>query len=540
MMRKRITPLSLVFTISILGILLVFSGGPAHAESPVLQVEVTHAAGAAKRVPVAAVLTTETGQPIAAARIIFLVDGERDGEARTDANGRAEWRIRRHLPAGVYTVEALHGDPPEARASTQLVVAPAQLELTVSTANAQVGSPVELAASLATTSGQPLASGSLTFRVDGELEGAVRTDANGQARWRIRRSLPAGAHTVEAVFDGSAPLLPARAARSLTVAPTLLEVRTVPALPGTRFIMDGREFTSDLDGIARIGIDRMGVYSLTVSAGSTIAPGIRSEFAGWGDGIHAPQRNVKIPARGPLEVGFNLYHLINPRFTDSQAVEVDPRRVSSLTLMSSIGQRQTVDRIEPFWIQGSRVVRGPEGLEEREITHAIESVIVDGANVVNRAQQRFTSSVSRDWTVEVLFYAVQFIVRDALFGFPTGSAIHLTYPDGHLQSFPLGADRQVRVDALPRGQYRVGIEGPGLSTTRPFVLSRSQDASLLLISYLDVGVVSGLMFTIAVALLLFGRGAGLRRLIRSRASLPGQAQGEPQGPEKLSLLEEQC
>jgi hypothetical protein len=109
--------------------------------------------------------------------------------------------------------------------------------------------------------------------------------------------------------------------------------------------MDGREFTSGPDGIARIGIDGMGVYSLTVSTGSTIAPGIRSEFAGWGDGIYAPERSVKIPARGPLEVGFNLYHLINPRFTDSQAVEVDPRRISSLTLMSSIGQRQTIDRL---------------------------------------------------------------------------------------------------------------------------------------------------------------------------------------------------
>jgi hypothetical protein len=97
----------------------------------------------------------------------------------------------------------------------------------------------------------------------------------------------------------------------------------------------------------------------------------------------------------------------------------------------------------------------------------------------------------------------------------------------------------VRVDALPRGQYRVGVEGPGLASTRPFVLSRSQDASLLLISYLDVGVVSGLLVSIAVALLLFGRGAGLRRLIGSRASQPGQAQGEPQGPEEFSLLEEQ-
>jgi hypothetical protein len=58
-------------------------------------------------------------------------------------------------------------------------------------------------------------------------------------------------------------------------------------------------------------------------------------------------------------------------------------------------------------------VRGPEGLED-EITHAVESVIVDGANVVHRAQQRFTSSVSRDWAVEVLFYAVQFIARRAL------------------------------------------------------------------------------------------------------------------------------
>jgi hypothetical protein len=249
---------------------------------------------------------------------------------------------------------------------------------------------------------------------------------------------------------------------------------------------------------------------------------------------------VELPASGPLEVGFNLHYLINPMFTHSQNEAVDPGRISSLTLMSSTGRKQMVERIAPFWIEGSRIVRGPQKLEMREIDYHVESVIVDGANVVNQSQQRFRSSVSRDWTVDVLFHSIRFIARDALFGFPTGSAIRLTYPNGRLESFALGADHQVRVDALPRGQYRVQLEGPGLSPARPLVLSRSQDAPVLLISYLDVGVISGLLMSIAVALLLLGRGADLRRLIRGRASPAGQAQGKPQDPEKLSLLEDQC
>jgi hypothetical protein len=271
----------------------------------------------------------------------------------------------------------------------------------------------------------------------------------------------------------------------------------------------------------------MGVYSLTVSTGDMLAPGVRSEFAGWADGVFVPERSVELPAGGPLEVGFNLDYLITPRFIHSQTEVVDPGRISALTLMSSTGRQETIDRIAPFWLQGSRVVRGAEGLETREIGYHVDSVIVDGANVVNQSQQRFRPSESQDWTVAVLFHSIRFIARDALFGFPTGSAIRLTYPDGKSQSFALEADGQVFIDALPRGQYRVQLEGAGLSSARPLVLSRSQDAPVLLISYLDVGVIFGCLMSIAVVLLLLGRGADLRRLIRGQAASHGPARSEP-------------
>ena len=540
-MRKWVRPFDILLAAAMLVGLLVSSGRVAYAAGPVLHLEVTSAVGAATRVPIVAVLTTDSGKPIAGARIIFQVDGQRDGEARTDAQGRAEWRIRRNLSAGVYALKAIVDDPSAAQASVQLVVAPAQLKLSVGPTTAHVGDPLDLFASLTTPAGEPVADAPVTFLVNGERDGTARTAANGQAAWRIRRSLSAGAYTVEATFDGRVPLLSARATGPLVIAPALLEVRTVPALPGTRFTLDGREFTTGQDGIAQIGVDRMGVYSLTVSAGDTIAPRLRSEFAGWDDGEYALERSVKIPAKGVLGAGFNLHYLVTPRFADSQDREVDPARVSSLTLTSSIGRRQTVDRIQPFWIQGSRVVDGPESLEQREITYTVERVLVDGANVVNQSQQRLVSSAGSDWTIQVLFYSAHFIARDALFGFPTGSGILLSFPDGHSQTLQLGSGGEVTVDALPRGQYRVKLEGPGFASTRPLALSRSQDVSILLVSYLDLGIIFGFLALVALGLLLLGRGSYLRRTLSRRVGLRlGQGLSAPQDPETLAHMEEQC
>ena len=197
----------LAFLVAALSILLFGSSRTAHADGPILRIEPSRAAGGT-RVPVAASLTDGAGQPVAGARIIFYVDGERDGEARTDDNGRAAWRIRRALSADSHQVEAAWADRASSlRAVTQLVVAPARLELQLPQA-ARVGEPLSLAARLMTPGGKAVNDAVVTFLVNGQREGTARTNADGRVEWRVRSSLAAGTYPMAVVYDGAPPCSP--------------------------------------------------------------------------------------------------------------------------------------------------------------------------------------------------------------------------------------------------------------------------------------------------------------------------------------------
>jgi hypothetical protein len=510
------------------------------AAGAVLRLEVGSASDGATRVPLAASLVSAAGKPIPGARIIFLVNGARDGEDQTDANGQVTWRIRRDLPAGNYPVEAFWDGAPAVRASIHLTTGLAQIVMQMSPATPQVGDRLSITAHMTGGAGQPVPSATIELLINGQHQGTARTDQQGYALWRLGNSLPAGEYRAEAVFSGQLPVLPARVTQSFTVAPAQLEIRTAPALPGTSFVFDGRPFVTGQDGIAHISVDRTGVYSLTVGSQGMLAPGVRSAFAGWDDDKDTPDRNVQIPAKAPLEAGFDMFYLITPKFTQAQHEAVDPQRVSSLTLSSSIGQKVSMDRIKPTWIQGSHVVAGPEHLlEARPVTYTVESVLVDGANVVNQAQQRFLPGAKQDLSIDLFLYSAHFSASDALLGFPISSTLVMTYPDGQTRRFALGPGGQVTVNSLARGAYRVQLDSRGLGSARPLALSRDQNVPIMLVSYLDLAIVLGSLGVLALGLLLFGRRLHRLKPPGRRAGSPSaQAPSQAQDRQSVSLWED--
>ena len=93
--------------------------------------------------------------------------------------------------------------------------------------------------------------------------------------------------------------------------------------------------------------------------------------------------------------------------------------------------------------------------------------MVDGANVVNRAQQRFFPHRHRDVGVPLLLYSARFMARDALLGFPIGSGVRLRHPDGSWTYHPFRSSGEVVLDGLARGEYWVEVKALGFSFLRP-------------------------------------------------------------------------
>jgi hypothetical protein len=231
------------------------------------------------------------------------------------------------------------------------------------------------------------------------------------------------------------------------------------------------------------------------------------EFARWNDNVYTPKRVVYFPRNRRLEVGFTLNYQVNQEFRDIKENPVDQARIASMTLRG-IGNTYTFDGAGPIWLPANRLTRRiGERLESEEILYYFREVIIDGANVINKSEQRFHIRPNDVWPVQVLLYSVHFSARDAMFGFPIGKGIELTFPDGHKQEFQFGSkDAEIVIPALARGSYSAKIIGAGGSAPpTPVHLSRDQDVELLMLSYLDMGVIIGIPLLIAVAFFFIGR-----------------------------------
>ncbi len=344
----------------------------------------------------------------------------------------------------------------------------------------------------------------LELFINGVRERRTRTNFAGAASFPIRRFLPVGQYTVTAVYAGSRSLQPASTTATLAIVPAVLEIKTVPALAGVTFSFDGQMLRSGEDGRARIEIATPGIYPLAVLP--VERDDIHAEFSRWGDEIFTTTREVVIPEMKRIEVGFDVSYQASFSFVDLAGLPVDPRRITSITLKSSLGETRTLTSSGPEWFKAGRVVRRFQGLEETPVQWSVESVIMGGTNVVNQFQQRFYLEPGSHLQIELLLYAARFTARDALFGFPIGKGITLQYPDGSVEVIPFGADHQAFVTSLPRGEYLVSVAGaPGLSPASPIALSKNQEAELLVMSYLDLAVAGALVALLATGLLLVGR-----------------------------------
>ena len=370
-----------------------------------------------------------------------------------------------------------------------------------------LGRSVGVTLTLTDTQGTALPYRQLEVFLGADQAKRTRTNREGVAKVRLEAGLSAGRYTLSATFAGYENYLSSAATTTLVVAPAVLTVRTVPPLAGVNFLLGGRAFSTAADGSGQISVSKSGRYHLEVLPWRTKAA--RATFIRWDNGIFEAGRNVTLPRDNPLEAGFNVEQLVTPTFVDLEQHPVSARRVSAVTFKSSYGTTESfgepLGSVKPVWVQASQVVRRPTGLEAKKISYVLESVMIDGSNVVNRGQQRFL--VNREgWNLKLLLYDARFQAVDALFGFPLGTGVTLEYPDGHTKLLRFSAADTVATGPLARGLYKVQVVGAhGMAPLTPVALSRDQAVELKVLSRLDMGAGLGLGLALALSLLLLGR-----------------------------------
>jgi hypothetical protein len=280
-------------------------------------------------------------------------------------------------------------------------------------------------------------------------------------------------------------------------------------VPGVIFRLNEQTYETDENGIANIEVDTSGVFTLEVLPINVenLPSNIRMEFARWNDNVFTQKRQVYFPRDRLLEVGFTVSYQVNQEFFDTTGSPVDPARIDSLTVRG-VGNTFSFDKAGPIWLPANRLTRRiGERLESEEILYYFREILVEGSNVVNKSEQRFRIRPDDVWPVQLLLYSARFSGRDAMFRFPIGKGIELTYPDGHSEEFLFASENaEVVVSGLPRGSYSARIIGAGGSAPpTPVHLSRDQDVMLLMLSTLDIVLIVGIPLVIALAFFFIGR-----------------------------------
>jgi hypothetical protein len=296
--------------------------------------------------------------------------------------------------------------------------------------------------------------------------------------------------------------------------PGPVTVTTVPRVAGIRVSAGGHTYKTDARGA--LTLPRAALIPVVRVHTTTLSPGVEARFSRW--------------YRGRIALAY--WYRVQPHFVGPTGALVANEKISEFRLHSSIGLRQVRHGVDPFWIQGTRIVPFVQGLRTKVITYAVDSVTVEGANVVNRSQQHFDPAQSAQLGVRLLFNTARFTARDAIFHFAVGSGVRLRYPDGRKRVAGFGKGSVVVVPGLPRGQYQVQVMGGGWSPIRPVALSRNQDVKLAVITYLDVGVVLTMLGMLVAGLLFYRRRQQTVEVIPESLDLP-----EPAAPAALANVE---
>ena len=361
--------------------------------------------------------------------------------------------------------------------------------------------------------GVPVPKKALTFMINGKKLGGARTDATGFFERKFKKPLDAGKYTIIAFTKATHYLLASSASTHLEILPAVVHIQTIPAIPDIPFALAGQQVSTGQDGTADIKIGKVGDYPLTILTNQYNNPDQQIQFARWIDDTNTPYKVIKIPTKKVIQVGFNVFEKVGQSFVDLGGFPVSPNRVAEFTIRSAQGDLFTFSDGQPRWLPASRVVRFQNGLVPTNLLYSVISMTVDGANVVNKSQQRFYTSPNGNWQISLILYSLTIRANDGLFGSSVGKSVNLVYPDGHAQNYPLDHNGTVAIHSLARGNYTVEVlDTKGLKQIIPVALSRSQTVDIKVPTRLDLLLLASAGIFSALTLVFFGR----RRILFSR------------------------
>jgi hypothetical protein len=312
----------------------------------------------------------------------------------------------------------------------------------------------------------------------------------------VTGALPAAAEPSPAARPASVAG-PAR--ETLQPWPITITIRTVPALPGVRFLFDGTPLVTGSGGSTSVTErHNFSAHTLTLAQTQLTAGQRRYAFVRWA-GQRDPDQAFRSTIRGlpmranyTVTASFGVSCRVSPRLVEQNGTAIASSQVSKITLRDSLGQPAELSPSGASWLRCAWPVYRDSLLYSRDLEYSVQAMLVGGSNVVHAGVERFTPTRTPDPTLTGFFYSLTITAHDALFGGATGSYALLTMPDHAVRRVELSSGHAATVGNLPQGNYQVAVKEGGASIPSQTVrLSRDQTANLAAISTADIAVVAG-------------------------------------------------
>ena len=277
-----------------------------------------------------------------------------------------------------------------------------------------------------------------------------------------------------------------------------LMIRTVPRLEGVSVSVDGKNYVTDSNGLTIAPVPHKGVYEIRLRTPDLRVPGRKLSFALWSDGIDNLARDVEVNRFVLLEVAFEESYRLN--FTDEGGPPLDVNAVSSATFVDDLGKRHRTIPAQDPWLRATRIHDADARFKKERIRYRLERAVVAGADAAPEAAELLEGDPINHWRVPLELHSLSVSVRDAFLRGPAGAAISVQFPDGHLERRALKQGR-AELQGLAAGSYRIRAEGDGISRFKSVAVDGPAVASIRLLSWLDLLLVT-LVTAIVVAALL--------------------------------------
>jgi hypothetical protein len=315
----------------------------------------------------------------------------------------------------------------------------------------------------------------------------------------------------------------------------LLQITSIPPIPGAQFALDGRPLVTDAQGVARVLVPPSSApHRVELRTPTVTGPDSTSRFVRWHGqddvehGYTPVLDGVRIDHRLTLRAAFEQTRSLRFSFVDQAHHPVDVSRISSITLRSDTNRTQRFSGGDAVELVAVHPGSGDGPPVAKDATYSLQSVTIDGTNVVNVGEQRFRPRGDDPvLQVVVLLRSVHLQVKDRLFGRPVPTTVRVVYPDGSTHDLPTDAGGGLVLQNMARGTYTVSALGQAYAIEQKLALSRSQFTDIAVVTYLDLAVV----ISIALVALLALAWVGVRRTRRHRAAHGGPAP-DPAAPDE--------